>query len=171
MPARAARVTLHDGLGVRGPVERAERRREDPLEPGKRAQPPRILDSHDAARQSELVLKRDAPLEHGYILGAVEEEEVADLVEVDLGSGALAEACERLEAAKAEQDVQGVRELGSNASGGATRRARRELGALEQADLDPGLGEVERNARSGDAAADDDDLGSCRDAHVPVPGS
>ena len=80
-------------------------------------------------------------------------------MEVDLGARALAEARERLDAAQSDRDVERVGELGSDASGGAARRTARELVALEEAHVDAGLGEVERDARPDDASADDHDVG------------
>ena len=90
MAPRTGRVALDDGLRARVPVERAEGRREHALEPRDRAQAPHLLEVDEAARHAELVLQRDALLERRDVLGAVEEEEVADLVEVDLGARPLA---------------------------------------------------------------------------------
>ena len=59
---------------------------ENPVEPGERAQLAHLGEIDEAARNSELVLQRDARLEGGDVLLAVEKEQVADLVQVDLGA-------------------------------------------------------------------------------------
>ena len=106
----------------------------------------------------------DARLERGDVLGSVEQEQVADLVEIDLGAGPLGEALEGLDAAQADRDVERVGELRAHASCRAARRAARELVALDEADVDSGLGQVERDARPDDPAADDHDVGGDRPA-------
>ena len=68
-----------------------------------------------------LVLDGDASLEDGNVLQPVEEKQVADLLEVDLTSGPLLEAGERLDAAKAERDVERIRELRAEAACRAAR--------------------------------------------------
>ena len=120
---------------------------------------PHLVEIDEPARHAELVLQRDARLEARDVLLAVEQEQVADLVEVDLRARALAEARERLDAAQADRDVERVGELRAEAARGAARRSARELVALEEADVDARLGEMERDARADHAASDDDDVG------------
>ncbi len=84
-------------------------------------------------------------------------------MEVDLVARAFAEPRERLDAAQPERDVQRIRELGAKAAGGAARRSPGELALLDEADVDAGLGEVERGTRSDHASSDDDDVGRRRE--------
>ncbi len=163
----AGRVTLRDRVGARVAGERAERRGEDAVEPRERAQLAHLVEVEKPAWHPELVLRLNARLERRDVLLAVEQEEVADLLEVDLGARPVAEARERLDAAKPDRDVQRIRELRAEASRGTARGAARELVALEQAHLCPGLGEVEGDARPDDAAADHDDIRTSREpAHL-----
>src|SRR4029453_3259945 len=119
------------------------------------------------ARPGGLGLQGQARLEGRDVLGPVEEEEVADLVEVDLGSRPLAEAGESLDAAQPDGDVERVRELGPEPPCRAAGRAACELPALEEADVDSPLREVERDACPDDAASDDHDVGCGRErAHL-----
>ena len=74
----------------RVPVERAERRREHAVEPRQRGQRRGLLERDEPAGHAELVLHRDERLERVDVLVAVEQEQVADAMEVDLGSRALA---------------------------------------------------------------------------------
>ena len=159
MCSSTRRVALHDGLRARVPVERAVGRREDAVEPRERTQLRDLGEIDEPARNSELVLERDARLEARHVLLPVEQEEVAHLVEVDLGAGSLAEARERLDAAQADRDVERVGELRADPTRGPARRAARELAALDEADVDSRLGEVERGARPDHATSDDHDLG------------
>src|SRR6185295_5848638 len=89
-------------------------------------------------------------------VGSVEEEEVPDLVEVDLGAGPLREPRERLDAAQSDCDVERIRELGAKSTGGAARGSTCELVTLEQADIGACLRKVERDARPDDASTNDD---------------
>ena len=162
MSPGARRVPLDDRLGARVPVERAVRRREHAVEPRERAQLAHLVEVDEPARHAELVLQRHARLEARDVLLAVEEEEVADLMEVDLGAGPLAETREGVDAAQPDRDVERVGELRAEAAGRTARRPARELIALEEADVDSGLGEVEGDARPDHAASDDDDLGGSR---------
>ena len=79
-------------------------------------------------------------------------------MEVDLGAGTLAEPREGLDAAEPDRDVERIRELRAEAACGPARRTAGELVALEEADVDSGLGEVEGDARADDTASDDDDV-------------
>ncbi len=144
------------GLGV--PVQRAERRPEHALQSGKGREPPGLGDVDQPTRDTELVLQHDAPLESRDVLGAVEEEEVPDLAEVDLPAGALGEAREGLDSAEPDRDVQGIRELRSHSARRSARRSGGERIAFEQANACSRLREVEGDARPDGAAADDDDL-------------
>ena len=82
-------------------------------------------------------------------------------MEVDLGARPLGEPRERLDAPQPDRDVERIRELRPNPSGGAARGSARELIALEEADVRARLREVERDARPDDASTDDDDVGGC----------
>ena len=157
------RVSLDDGLRARMPVERGEGCRQHALEPRDRAEAPHLFEIHESTRHAVLVLQRDAPLERRDVLGAVEEEEVADLLQVDLCTRPLREVLVRLDAAEPERDVQRIRELGSNTAGRPAGGAGRELRPLEQADVHAGLGQVERDARADHSAAHHDDLGPPRE--------
>ena len=156
------RVSLRDRLRARVAVERREGRGEHAVEPCERAQRRRLVERDEPARHAELVLQGDTRFERRDVLAPVEEKEVADLVEVDLGPRTLAEAGERLDAPQPDRDVERVRELGSESACRPAGRAARELPALEEADVDSGLGEVERDARPDDAASDDHDVGCVR---------
>src|SRR4029450_2854343 len=101
-------------------------------------------------------------LEGLHVIRAIEQEEIADLVEVDLGAGTFSEALERLESAQADRDVERIGELRANAACSTAGRPARELVALEEADVGAGLREVERDARPDHAAPDDDDVGRAR---------
>src|SRR5262249_11373034 len=90
MRARTARVALRHRLRARVAVERAEGRGEDSFEAGERAELRGLVERYEAARHVVLVLQRDARLERLDVFFTVEEEEVADLTEVDLGTRALA---------------------------------------------------------------------------------
>jgi hypothetical protein len=103
------------------------------------------------------------PPERRHILLAVEEEEVADLVDVDLVARALPEPRERLDAPQPERDVQRIRELSTKAAGGAARRSAGELALLDEADVDVRLCEMERSARPDHSPSDDDDVGRSRE--------
>ena len=158
---RSGRIPLRYGLGARVAVERAVGRRQHAIEAGDRAQLADLAWLDEAARDAELVLERDARLERRDVVGAIEEEEVPDLVEVDLGARPLGEPRERLDAPQPDRDVERIRELGAKAPGGAARGSARELIALEQADIRACLREVERDARPDDASTDDDHVGGC----------
>ena len=112
-------------------VERAVGGGENSVELHERAELVRLVEIHEAARDAELVLQRDARLEGGDVVRSVEEEEVADLVQVDLRARALFELGEGLDAAKAEGDVERIRELRAESSRGTARRPARELVSLE----------------------------------------
>ena len=86
--ARARRVAERDRLRCSVPVERAERRRDDAVEPRQRGQRGGLLERDEAAGDAELVLQRDGALERVDVLLAVEQEQVTDAVQVDLGSWA-----------------------------------------------------------------------------------
>ncbi len=159
VPARAGRVSLHDCLRARVPVEGAERGADHSVQARERAELVHLVQRDEAARHAELVLEGNTLLECGDVLLAVEEEEVADLVEIDLGAGSFLEAGERFDAAQSERDVERVGELRAETSRRATGRTGGELVPLEEADGGPGLGEMERDARADDAAAHDDDVG------------
>ena len=120
-------VSLDDCLRARVSVERGEGCRQYSLEPRDRAQALHLLEVHESTRYAVLVLQRDALLERRDVLGAVEKEEVADLLQVDLRARPLREVRVRLDAAEPERDVQRVRELGSHSSGRAAGGAGREL--------------------------------------------
>ena len=158
--AGAGRVALGDRLRARVAVDRAEGRREDSVEPRERRERRGLGRVDHPARHPELVLQRDALLEHRDVLLAVEQEEISDLVEVDLAAGTLGEAREGLDAAKPDRDVQRIRELRPDSSRRAARRAGRERVALEEAHVDPFLREVERDAGADGAASDDHHFGT-----------
>ena len=154
----SSRVPLRNGFGVGVPVQRAERRPEHALQSGQRREPPGFRDVDQPTWDTELVLQDDAPRESLDVLGAVEEEEIPDLAEVDLPAGALGEACEGLDCAEPDGDVQGIRELRPHSACRPARRSGGERIAFEQANACSRLREVEGDARPDGAAADDDDL-------------
>ena len=163
MRSRTGCVPLHDGFWARVAVERAVRRGEHALQPGERAQLADLGEIDEPSRDAQLVLQRDARLEGCNVLLPVEEEQVTDLVKVDLGARAFAEAGERLDAPEAARDVEWIGELRANSARGPARRTTRELIPFEESGVDPGFGEVKGDARPDDAASDDDDLGGCRE--------
>ena len=156
--AHTGRVPLNDRLGARVAVERAVGRGEDSVELHERTELAHLVEIDEAARDAELVLQCHGRLEVGDVAGPIEQEEVADLVEVDLCAGALFEPREGLDAAEPDRDVERVRELSPKAASGAARRSAGELVALDEADVDAGFGQVERGARADDTAPDDDDV-------------
>ena len=84
------------------------------------------------ARDAELVLQRDALLEQLDVLRAVEQEQVADLVQVDLLAELLAERLEGPQAAQAELDVDRVGELRAHPAGRLAGRPGPELVLLDE---------------------------------------
>ena len=92
------------------------------------------------------------------VLGLVEQEQVADLVQVDLLAELLLERLERPQAAQPELDVDRVGELRADAPGRLAGGPGPELVLLDQHHVaDPGRGQVVGGAQADDAAADDDD--------------
>ena len=67
--------------------------------------------------------------------GSLQEEQVADLVQVDLLAEGGLERLERLQAARAELDVDGVGELGAHPAGGLAGGTGAELALLDQDDV------------------------------------
>ncbi len=122
-----------------------------------------LLERDEAAGDAELVLQRDRALERVDVLLPVEQEQVADPVQVDLCSGPLREALECFQAPEPDRDVEWVGELSPHPTGRLARRPGGELGALDQQCVDSGLCQVERNARADHAAADDHDVGLGRE--------
>ncbi len=165
---RRRRVALHDGLGAHVPVARAERRGEDALELELGHDLER-LGGRELARGHALgVLHLERRAEELDLLGRVEQEEVAVLMERDLGherhvlADQLVPALELVEAAQREADVELVGELQPRAAGRARGGAARERLALEQHDVgDAARGEMERGAGTHGAAADHDDVCAC----------
>jgi hypothetical protein len=104
------------------------------------------------------VLHRDGLDHRVHLLRPVEQEQVADPVQVDLLPRPLPEVGEGLEAAPAQLDVQRVGEHRAYAAGALARRPAPERGAVEQQHVGhTGLGEVEGGARADDPAPDDHD--------------
>jgi hypothetical protein len=108
------------------------RRGQQPVGRDQRREPLRLPHLDHPARHAELVLHGDALLEESDVLGPVEQEEVADLVEVDLLPELLPEGLERPQAAQAELDVHHVGELRPHATGRLARRPGTELVLLDQ---------------------------------------
>jgi hypothetical protein len=107
-------------------------------------------------------LKRDAALELLDVGFAAEDEQVADLLEIDLPSRPPAEVAERVQAAPGDLDVQCVRELSAYATRRSARGAAPELRPLDERDIDARLGQVEGGAGADHAATDDDHVGGLR---------
>jgi hypothetical protein len=150
------RVALHGAVGGGVARERAERCGEHAVEPGKRRELVGLAGAHHPARKPDAVLHLDAALERDHVVVRREQEQIADLMQVDLPSRALAEGAPRLERAQPDAHVQLVREHGPDAAGAAPGGARAELGALEQQHLlHARLGEVEGDARADHPAAHD----------------
>lgn len=119
----------------------------------------RLAGHDDPAADAELVLHVDGLLECLHLLLAAEEEEVPDALDADVGPGAGGERPPGLQTALPQPDVERIRELGANPADRLARRTRRRFVALQNQDVPhPGLGQVEGDARSDDATADDDDL-------------
>jgi len=100
---------LRDGFGARVPVQRTEGAGQDAVEARQGGKPPGLVRLDETARNSQLVLQRDALLEPPDVLGTVEQEQISDLAEVDLPARALGKAQECLDAAEPYCDVQGIR--------------------------------------------------------------
>ena len=165
--ASARRVSLRDRLGAGVAVESAEGRREHAVETCERGEPARLLGIDHATGDAELVLERDALLEDRHVLGSVEEEQVADLPEVDLAARTSCELCERLDSTQPDGDVQRVGELRSDPARRTTGRPGRQRVAFEQGDVDARFREVEGDARPDGAASDDDDVRLAREVGHP----
>ena len=156
---RARGVALDRRVGCGDSGSRAERRRLDALQSGKRREPPRLLRGEHPARQPERVLHRHVALEPAHVLGPRQQEQVADLLEVHLPAGPLAEPPPGIEVPQAHPHVQLVGEHRAHAARPLAGRARAELGALEQQHVHARLREVEGDAGADDASPDDHDLG------------
>ena len=159
VPARARRrIPARPPPGSRGrrAARRSLRARRRARRAGRAAAPPRATRTGSGRRVRSAPRR---PARTPDVLLPVEQEEVADLLQVDLRTGSLGEADEGLQAAQAERDVERVRELRPHAACGPARRARRELGLLEQHDVHARFGEVERRARADHASPDDDGVG------------
>jgi hypothetical protein len=101
------------------------------------------------------------------VLGPVEQEQVADLVQVDLLVEGVVERLERPQAAQAQLDVHRIGELRANTPRRLAGGPGAELALLDEDDIrDPGPGEVVGGAEPDDTATDDDHGGpgrkSCR---------
>ncbi len=124
-----------------------------------------------AAGHAHGVLQGHGLLVDAHLLRVGEQEEVAGLVQVDHLSGPVREVLERVEAAHAEGDVDGVGELRAHAAGRLHGGPAAQRPSLEEQDVgDAGLGEVEGDAGPHDAAADDDDPGRLRQLRRSVGG-
>jgi hypothetical protein len=116
------------------------------------------------AGPAQLVLQRHVLLERLDLLRLVEQEQVADLVQVDLLVELLLEVLEGLETPESELDVDPVGELGTHAAGGLAGRPGPELALLHEHDVaNPGPGQVVGRAQPHHAPADDDDRRVCRE--------
>ena len=166
-----ARVALHGRLGGCMPVEPTERTRQHVVEADQRIQLADLVGRQEPARHSEPVLQLDALLEGRDVLGRRQREQVADLVQIDLPAGTLAEVHERIDAAHRDADVELVGELRSHPARRPRRRAGRECVALEKQHVAHArLREVEGDARPHHTASDDHDLRPLgqRSAHEPL---
>ncbi len=126
----------------------------------RRAEPVRLRGRDQARRDAVPVLDGSALLEARDVVRRAQEEEVSDLVEADVRARVLREPVVRGEAAGGELDVQAVGELPADAADRLARRAGCEVGALDEDEVDTGLGKVKGDAGADDAASDDDDLGA-----------
>ena len=109
-------------------------------------------------------MQRHVLLEPGDVLGPVEQKQVAHPVQVDLLSELGREPLEGRQAAEAELDVDGVRELGPYSAGRLAGRPGPQLSLLDQDHVThPGPTEVVGRAQPDHPAADDDDRGLIRE--------
>ena len=161
--SRGTRVAQHHRLGRAVAVSGSEQRSNKPLGVDEGREPSRLLDRDHPALDAHRTLQLGLTLERGEVGLVVEEEEVADLVQVDLLPEVAPEAFEGLEAVLAEPDVDLVGEARPHTTGGSAGRACAERSTLEQHDaFDAGSRQVVGGAQPHDAAADDDDVGGGR---------
>jgi hypothetical protein len=114
--------------------------------------------SSHAAGHAESVLEPHPGLERLDLLRCRQQEEVADAVQPDVLARLLAEAGERLQAARAQLDVELVGELRAHAARGPRGGPGGEFVALDQHHVrHSGARQVVRDARAHHPAADDDD--------------
>jgi hypothetical protein len=170
---RADGVQRGDRERVGVPLARAVRRGEDPRRQERRALAQRVaLDDLglDARELLELVLV----VQQLHLLGGLGDHPAAGLVQVDVAVELVVELLPQLVGLQAEPGVgeQPVAvgagtgaaqlvdgELQVEAAGVGAGRLAVELAAVEQDHLDTGAGEVEGERGTGDAAADDGDVG------------
>ena len=162
-PPRGSGVAVDDALGGAVPVRRRVRGREESLGADQGRERLGLRDVDEPAGDAQLVLQGDVLLERLDVLGLLQEEQVADLVQVDLLAERGLERLERAQAARPELDVDRVGELGAHPAGGLAGGTGAELALLDQDDVgDPGAGQVVGGAESHDTAADDHDGGAGR---------
>ena len=151
-------ISVDDRLRAAVAIAWMERRSEQVVDDDSGGELMRLARGEEPALDAHAVLELDGLLVGGEVACLGDDEQVADLVQVDGPPRALMEVLEGLEAACAEFDVHRIGELRSDPARSLRGRAAREQPALEQEHiLDTGLGEVERGTRAHDAAADDDD--------------
>ncbi len=157
------RIAEHDRIRSGVPVAHADRRRQHIVDVGQRRQPPGLGGRQHAAGHTHRVLQVGVLLEHGDIGGIGEQEEVAHLLQADVGARTIGEALEGIHRPQRQSDVDLIGELQSHSPGRLRRRPARQLIRLEQQHIgDTGLGEVEGRARAHHPAADDHHLGTIR---------
>ena len=158
-----AGVPTDDALGGAMAVGRRVRSREQTLGADQRRKCLGLGDLDHAAGNADLVLQGDVLLERLDMLGLLQEEQVAHLVQVDLLVERVLERLERPQAAQPELDVHRIGELRANATSSLAGGAGSELALLQQDDVgDSGASEVIGGAEAHDAAADDHDGGAGR---------
>ena len=133
--SRGCGVPADDALGGAVPVRRRVRRGEESVGADQRRERLGLRDVDEPAGDPQLVLQGDVLLERLDVLRLFQQEQVADLVQVDLLAERLLERLERAQAASPELDVDPVGELGANATGGLAGGAGPELALLDQDDV------------------------------------
>jgi hypothetical protein len=168
-PSSGRRVAEDDRLRSAVSVGRRVRPGEQSLVGHERRQATGLLDADHAARDAEVVLQGDVGLEGRHGLRCAQEEQVADLVQVDLLTEQRGEIAEGLQTARSERDVHRIGELRPDAAGSLGRRARPQSASVHQDDVAHSPpGQVVGRAEPDHPAADDDDGGGGRDL---APGS
>lgn len=160
---RGPRIPLDHQPGAGVPIGRGVRGRHEAVGGEVGTQPLGVIGADHAARHVQAVLEPDTGREVIRLLFAVEQEEVADRVEPDVGTGPVWELLEGTQTAAAQLDVERIGELGAYAADRLARTAAAEVAALDDDDVrHPGLGEVKRDARTHHTATDDHNIGRGR---------
>ena len=151
-------VAEHDRLRGAVPVLGRPGGGQQPLGVDQRREPLGLGDVDHPAGHAQLVLDRHVPLERLDLVGLVEQEQVADLAQVDVLAELTLEGLERPQAPQPELDVDRVGELRAHSPGRPAGGAGPELVPLEQQHVrNPGPGQVVGRAQTDHAATHDDD--------------